>query len=77
MDNDRLQQTTPDGNPALAWQRLRALGMSAHGVQQLLAGHLLSHPHDRTLIAQIVVQAASGYGMHFWPRVGGEVIVGY
>lgn len=61
---------------AVSRQRLRALGMSALGVAQLLAGHPVSNPGDGTLVGRIALHAvAGGFGMHFWPRVGDEVIV--
>jgi len=75
MISEQNQRTGPRASRPVARQRLRKSGISELGVQQLLAGQPLSNATDRKLVALIIGQAASGFGMHFWPRVGDEVIV--
>ena len=58
-----FQRTKPHVNLSTARQKLRQIGVSEIGVQQLLNEQPLSIPTDRKLLAQIAVQATSGYGL--------------
>lgn len=67
--------TTSHVSLFLARQQLAQQGISALGVHQLLSQQPVADPSDRKTLTAVVVHAASGLGMHFWPRVGGEVVV--
>lgn len=45
--------------PPLVRRRLSELGMSGHGINQLLGGRPLSNPNDRVLVAMITAEVLS------------------
>ena len=53
MDSNGLGMLPPL-NRAMVMARLRELGLSGAGAQQVLDGHVLSNPQDRLIVAQIL-----------------------
>ena len=62
-------------NTALASQNLGRAGLSTLGIAQLLNGQPISSAADRAIVTKIILAAAQGNGLAYWPRVGQEVLI--